>query len=376
MFFNIKIKIVAVFTFVTFTALFFAQNGSTQTKGETAGQKFKNIKVLTNMPVDQMGKVMNLVSASLGVNCNFCHIGDDFEKDGKKEKDAAREMMKMTFELNKTHFEGRPEISCNTCHSGHEHPMSVPNLSPKIEEGRPKQPDKKPAVDAILAKYRAALGGEAKLDRVTSRTIKANRIEPDGKTIEPEEIWQKANKLLVKTTYGKYFVAEGFDGKQAWKTGISEKSSVKTDETRHTTGLFIDSEITVIALKSDEAEQIKREAEIFANPDLKIIYTKLDFRFVDKIDGKEVYLVTGTMVDGSRERLYFDIVTGFLIRRVASTPTILGNFQYQVDYSDYKDFGGVKLPATIRFAVPNINWTRKILDVKNNVNIDDAQFMR
>ena len=79
-----KIKLTATIVFTLFACDFFAPNGSTQTKVETAGQKFKSIKVLNDMPVDQMGKVMNLVSASLGVNCNFCHVGDDFEKDGKK----------------------------------------------------------------------------------------------------------------------------------------------------------------------------------------------------------------------------------------------------------------------------------------------------
>ncbi|MBK8303970.1 MAG: hypothetical protein IPK98_11430 [Chloracidobacterium sp.] len=57
----------------------------------------------------------------------------------------------------------------------------------------------------------------------------------------------------------------------------------------------------------------------------------------------------------------------------ASSMTILGQFQYQVDYSDFKDFGGVKLPATTRFAVPNISWVRKITEVKN-VAVDDSKF--
>ena len=41
---------------------------------------------------------------------------------------------------------------------------------------------------------------------------------------------------------------------------------------------------------------------------------------------------------------------------------------------DYKDFGGVKFPTTIRYNVPNITWTRKITDVKINAPVDDAKF--
>jgi hypothetical protein len=65
-----------------------------------------------------------------------------------------------------------------------------------------------------------------------------------------------------------------------------------------------------------------------------------------------------------------------LVRRVAQTPTILGFFPYQVDYTEYKDFGGVRLPSVMKFAVPNIRWTRRVLEVKNNVAIDDAKFVK
>ncbi len=158
--------------------------------------------------------------------------------------------------------------------------------------------------------------------------------------------------MTVATKYGEYVVTEGFDGKTAWKRGNKD----------------------VIELKTDEIEQIKRESQIFANPNLKVIYPKMEFRFVDKLDGREVYMVSATTAENQRERLYFDTQTGLLVRRISGTPTILGFFQYQVDYTDYKDFGGVKLPTVIKFAVPNISWTRKVLEVKNNVPIDDAKF--
>jgi len=356
-----KIKILAIFTFAIFACVFFATKGNTQTKTETAGQKFKSIKVLNEMPADQMGKVMNMMSASLGVNCKFCHASNDgdYEKEGFEHKDMARQMLRMTFDLNKNYFEGRPEINCNSCHQGKSHPQPSFPLKPVAQEERPAQPEKKPTIDEILAKYETALGGKANLAKITSRQIKAQRIEPDGKTFEAEEILQKSDKILVQTIYpskeyGDYVIKEIFDGKTAFKLGNGAK----------------------IELKPDETEAIKREAQVFANPNLKAIYPKMDFRFVDKIDGRDSFVVSATTADNQRERLYFDAASGLLVRRVASTPTILGNFQFQVDYTDYKDFGGVKLPTTLNFAVPNIRWTRKVLEVKNNVTIDDAKFAK
>lgn len=349
-----KIKFAVIFSGVLFGVLsFYANRQQAQTQVQTAGQRFKNIKVLNDMPADQMGKVMNLMSAGLGVNCGFCHVGNEFEKDGKEEKETAREMLRMTFAINKTYFGSETEVSCATCHNGRAHPQSAPNLNLPAGETRPKQPDTKPTVESILDKYAQALGGKANLEKITSRHIKANRVEPDGK-IEPEEVWQKTDKILVTTKYGDYTVTEAFDGTSAWKRGNSEE----------------------IKLKPDEQEQIKREAQLFGSANLKAIYPKMEFGIVDRIDGREVYQIRATTAGNLRERLYFDVSSGLLVRRLAYTPTILGNFPYQVDYSDYKDFSGAKLPTSLRFAVPNITWTRKISEVKINEATDDAKFSK
>jgi hypothetical protein len=100
----------------------------------------------------------------------------------------------------------------------------------------------------------------------------------------------------------------------------------------------------------------------------------MDVRFLEKLDGREVWMVLATTADKKRERLYFDAATGLLVRRAASTPTVLGNHVFQVDYLEYRDFGGVRLPTTIKYAMPQIYWTRKVLEVKNNVEISDAAF--
>jgi hypothetical protein len=67
------LKLTAVLLTVPFVAILFvnlwpvgAQTALAQTKVETAGEKFKNIKVLNEMPADQLGRVMNIVAASLG----------------------------------------------------------------------------------------------------------------------------------------------------------------------------------------------------------------------------------------------------------------------------------------------------------------------
>lgn len=353
---NSIVKVTLIIVSLAFGGLVAGTNYSQAQKleVETAGQKFKSIKVLNDMPADQMGKVMNMISASLGVDCKFCHTSNDgdYEKEGVEHKETARKMMKMVFDLNKTQFNGRPEINCNSCHNGKSHPQPTFPLAPVAREERPKQPEKGPTADQIIVKFITALGGAERIGAIKSRLVKANRVEPDGKTIEPETIWLSDGSYRSDTAYGKYIVTEIFAGGAARKYG----------------------DWVTIELKPDETEQIRREGELFYPLNLKKTYSKMDFRSIEKINGQDAYLFTATTAGGLRERLAFDVASGFLLRRTASSPTIFGNFTYQVDYYDYKDFGGVKMPATTTYAVPNIRWTRKIIEVKNNVPVNQAIF--
>ena len=42
---------------------------------KTAEQQYKNIQVLKGMPVDQFNMSMHAISAELGVECGYCHVG-------------------------------------------------------------------------------------------------------------------------------------------------------------------------------------------------------------------------------------------------------------------------------------------------------------
>src|SRR5437879_1509008 len=110
---------------------------------KTVEQVFKNIKVLNGTPQSQLYPVMRFMAASLGFQCGSCHVikngRGDFPADDKPEKQTARQMIKMVAEINKTLGEGRPTVSCFTCHRGHRTPqgapiLPLPILSPRAAE--------------------------------------------------------------------------------------------------------------------------------------------------------------------------------------------------------------------------------------------------
>ena len=79
---------------------------------------------------------MQFIAASLGVECEFCHVEGSFEKDDKKPKQTARKMMEMMFAINKDNFDGHREVTCNSCHRGRTHPVGMPPVMAEELESR------------------------------------------------------------------------------------------------------------------------------------------------------------------------------------------------------------------------------------------------
>ncbi|MEN3334720.1 MAG: photosynthetic reaction center cytochrome c subunit [Blastocatellia bacterium] len=89
-------------------------------KEERAEQKYKNIQILKGLPADRLLKIMFAFKESLGVDCTFCHIKDQFEKDDKTEKQMARKMIAIVKDANAKL--GAARVSCYTCHRGQQRP--------------------------------------------------------------------------------------------------------------------------------------------------------------------------------------------------------------------------------------------------------------
>ena len=86
--------------------------------------------------------------------------------------------------------------------------------------------------------------------------------------------------------------------------------------------------------------------------------------------------MTGELSASVSETLSFDPASGLLLRRTVVTKTPVGNLPEQIDYSDYRDVAGVKLPFLIRRATWEALDSFKVVDVKPNAQIDDARFAK
>ncbi len=88
-----------------------------------AAEHFKDLQVLPkNIERPVLKNVMKAQAKALGVDCDFCHKEPTMEADTPK-KTIAREMMRMTDELNQKYKNTtHGNVTCTTCHRGQKSP--------------------------------------------------------------------------------------------------------------------------------------------------------------------------------------------------------------------------------------------------------------
>ncbi len=170
----------------------------------------------------------------------------------------------------------------------------------------------------------------------------------------PEDVYQKApNKILIVTTYPDVAFSTGFNGIAGW--GSSSKEGQKD-------------------LPAPVLTQLKSDSDFYKEIRTRDLYRKLVLAGKSTIGDTEVYVIDASPLSGSSEKLFFDVRTGLLVRRYTESETILGMFPLQTDYEDYREVDGIKQPFLIRWSMPGRSWGRKIVEMKQNVDIDDARF--
>ena len=322
---------------------------------QTAEQRFKNIRIFKNLPATQLDPTMAFISGSLGVRCSYCHVPNQFDKDDKPTKLAARRMIQMVFDINKGSFNGEGAVSCYTCHRGKPAPVSVPAVGQNLWEPGPTSATSEtlPTVKQILDRYVQATGGAEALTKITTRIARGSRIGADG-VLVPEEVWQKApDKLLTVTSYPQVVFSNGFNGTVAWGHSSREGATPLPDQ--------------LLA-------QIKRDAVFYKELKTEQLYSSLTLLGKTSVRDADTYVVQAKPVDGPVEKLFFDVKTGLLVRRYTESDTALGKLPLQTDYEDFRDVDGVKQPFLIHWSFPGRVWGRKIEEIKQNAPLDDAKF--
>jgi hypothetical protein len=264
-------------------------------------------------------------------------------------------MMKMMFAINKDNFNGHREVTCNTCHRGNVRPMSVPEITeaampPHAEEAPPANG---PSADQIVAKYVTALGGADAVNKVTSRVQTGTSVV--GGYTTPIEIYSKANKRIsIMKPQGAESVT-AYDGTSGWMV---------------TTGR------PLREMNSSDLDAAKMDADLHFATDIQKEFS--DWRVLpeEKVGDHQAVVIRGRMPDKPPVKFYFDEQSGLLLRLVRFAETPLGNNPTQIDYADYRDVDGVKVPFSWTIARPGNRFTIQIEKTQQNVPVDDSKFAK
>jgi len=325
---------------------------------KTAAQQFKNIQILKEIPADQLIPAMQFISASLGVECEYCHVERAFDKDDKKPKQFARHMMEMMFNINKENFEGKRWVTCYTCHQGAAKPISIPVVSlqdkmPEMMAGEEMGAAANPKADALLDGYLAAVGGADALKRITSRVAKGTATAFGDQHL-PIDIYAKAPDKRVSVMHMKEGESvTAYNGKVGW---LSVPGRVHMMNAQESFGARMDAD--------------------FAFPaEVKALYPKWETKAGEKIDGHETWLVTGEKEGEPPLQLYLDKKSGLLVRIIRYVDSPLGYNPTQIDYADYRVADGVKVPYRWTVARPGNHFTIQVEQLQQNVPVDDAKFV-
>jgi hypothetical protein len=335
-----------------------------------AEEVFKNIQILRGLPVDQFMATMGFFSASTGLNCTDCHVassGGDWAgyAEDNARKQTARRMMLMVDNINRANFGGRQLVTCNTCHRGTSPPNIMPSLTqlyaelPPLEPGEPfTQAPRQPQPGEILGKYLTAVGGVQRLTAFRSFAAKGTYRGFDEAEKSPLEIVANAmgqRTSVVRTPSGT--TTTTLDGRAAWIAAP-----------------LIERPVPVMPLTGQELEGLKLEARVFFPRDLEQQLSNWRVGFPTTIDDREVIPVQGDMPGGGVATLSFDSETGLLTRLVRFGPSPVGRLVTRVDYADYREVAGVKIPFRWTLVWLSGRSVYELIDVQPNAAIDPSRF--
>lgn len=321
-----------------------------------AEEKYKNILALKGTVADDLVPTMQFMAASLGVECDFCHVDRMPESDDNKKKLAAREMIEMQRGIN-AHFNGHTVVTCTTCHNGSTHPSSTPAVvtGSEPEAAPPSARAPLPEVAAVLDAYVKAVGGAEALAKVTTRVM-TGKLRGFGPEPFPVEIHAKApgqRISIVRTPRGESVTA--FDGKAGWLGGTGRPSQDMT---------------------AAENRAASLDADVRFPADVRERFTEVRVARSEPIDGKPTVRLVARNEGEPPVELWFDPATGLLLRSKRYAETPLGRLPTEIDYADWRDAGGVRVPFRWSVARPSGKFTIQIDEAKAGVPVDDAKFKK
>ena len=350
-----------------------AQSGqaAAPTKPMMVEDVFKNVQALKGIGVDDFLLTMGIMSAAVGSDCVGCHPSAgtdhvDWALDTPRKR-TARRMVQMVTAINRDNFNGRQVVTCWSCHRGRDRPVTTPTLDvvygPPTDESDDvlAQARGVPSVDQVLNKYLQATGGAQNLARVSSFVASGKSVGYRGfggggvVAVSAQVPDKRATHISFPEYPDRGVSVRTYDGRTGW---IATPLAV----------------VRKYELAGSERDGARLDAMLSFPTQITSALTNLRIGPPSTIGDRDVTVLQGNGPNGTLATLYFDDASGLLVRMVRHGRSPIGRVPTQVDYSDYRDVGGIKFPFRWTFAWLDGRDDFEFSDVKVNVPIDAATF--
>lgn len=354
------------------TVPFASVQAAQQEKPLMSEEAFKNVQVLKGIPVDEFMDTMGMMAAALSMNCTDCHTlesladWNNFAQDTDLKK-TARRMVLMMNAINRQNFRGQPGVTCYTCHRGDPSPKVIPSLTvqyslpfedPNAMDFVEIKGSDVPTPDQILDKYIQALGGAQRVNNITSFVGKGDYsgYDTDFRKV-PFEVFAKSPDQ--RTTIMHLKIGDSsrvYDGRSGWMAAP-------------------DKPVHLLELTGGNLAGARTEAVTSFPGRIKQAFSQ--WRVGEAtIEDREVRILQGINPGTTPVNLYFDEESGLLVRLVRLNQTAIGRVPVQIDFSDYRDVSGVKMPFKWITTWTDNQTTTELSELQANVSIDAARFAK
>lgn len=221
--------------------------------------------------------------------------------------------------------------------------------------------------EEIVDKHLAASGGRAALSKLTSRTLIGTiaLTTPVGELSGPIEVYSKVpNKSRTLITLDLSAVGGG--------------QVVNDQRFDGSTGYVVDTFNGNREISGDQLEAMKNG--FF--PTALLVYKEQGIQVAlagrEQVAGAEAYVLTMTPKSGPAARLFIDTSTLMLVKTVMTidVPQLGGAIEQVVEFSDFRDVDGIKVPFATKVSNPAQTITARVTSVTHNAEIPDGDFVR
>jgi hypothetical protein len=210
-----------------------------------------------------------------------------------------------------------------------------------------------PTPAALLARYVDALGGESALRKHESSTRKGKMsIAAMGMEGSSTVLAAAPDKIVMNIETGMGAMNQGYNGEVGWSDNPMTGATV---------------------LDGEQLSNMKQQADYYMPLNYPKHYSTMET--VEEVDwnGTPAYKVKVVSSTGRESSHFFDKTTGLLLGIQGIQAGPMGESEVKIAFSDYKDFGGVKIPAKTLLDVQGMQIEQTVETVTFN-DVDPAAF--